>query len=53
MLNRQSPIIIIIAYCNCTDGKNQLKITNYVTIGKETLAHLTASASLNVIYVQQ
>ena len=46
MLNRQSPITTI-AYCNCTEWKNQLKIANYVTVGKKALAHLMASASLN------
>ena len=52
MLNRQSPITTI-AYCNYTERKNQLKIANYVTVGKKALAHLTASASLNALYIKQ
>ena len=35
MLNRQSPIITI-AYCNCTEWNNQLKIANYVSVGKKS-----------------
>ena len=31
-LNRQSPIIII-THHNCTEGKNQLKMANYVIVG--------------------
>ena len=34
MLNRQSAITTT-AYYNCTEWKNQLKIANYVTIGKK------------------
>ena len=49
---KQFPITTI-AYCNCTEWKNQLKIANYITVGKKTLAHLTASASLNALYMQQ
>ena len=45
MFNRQSSIIII-AYCSCTDSKNQLKIANYVTVAPITFAHLTSSALL-------
>ena len=51
-LNRQYPITTI-AYCNCTEWKNQLKIANYVTVGKKALAHLMASASLNALYIKQ
>ena len=35
MLNRQSPITTI-AYCNCTELKNQIKIASYVTVGKKS-----------------
>ena len=45
---KQSPITTI-AYCNCTERKNHLKIANYVTVGKKALAHLMASASLNAL----
>ena len=34
MLNRQPPITII-AYYNCTELKNKIKIANYVTVGKK------------------
>ena len=34
MLNRQSQIKTT-AYYNCTEGKNQLKIANYITIDKK------------------
>ena len=50
MLNRQSPITTIYNYA---EWKDQLKIANYVTVGKKTLAHLTASASLNALYIEQ
>ena len=43
-------MIIIIAYYSCTESKNQLKIANYLTSAKKTLAILTASASLNALY---
>ena len=52
MLNRQSPMTTI-AYCNYTKWKNQLKIANHVTVGKKALPHLTASASLNALYIKQ
>ena len=32
---------------------HHLKIANYITVGKKVLAHLTASASLNALYIKQ
>ena len=49
MLNRQSQIKTT-ASTGQNEKKKQLKIANYVTVGKKTLTHLTANASLNVLY---